>query len=70
MDNIRLCKRVFLWDHNICANNWSAEVKDIMNKLGLARNFDQLQCCDVNRCKAHLLDVYSSDWSRKTQAVP
>ena len=41
-----------------------------MNKLGLTRNFDQLQCCDVNRCKAHLLDIYSSDWSRKTQSVP
>ena len=63
-------KRCFLWDHNICANNLSAEVKDIMNKLGLTRNFDQLQCCDVNRCKAHLLDIYSSDWSRKTQSVP
>ena len=40
MDEGRVCKKVCLWDYNICHNNWSSEVKDIMTKICLTRNFE------------------------------
>ena len=47
MDNSRICKTVFLSDCSICTNNWCAEVKEIMNKLGFTRKFGNLQFCDI-----------------------
>ena len=41
-----------------------------MNKLGLSRNFEYLECCDVRSCKALLINVHSTDWSRKIHTVP
>ena len=38
MDESRICKTVFLWDYNICHNNWSSEVKDIMTKIATDRS--------------------------------
>ena len=38
MDESRICKKVFLWDYNICHNNWSSEVKDIMTKIATDRS--------------------------------
>ena len=48
MDNSRICKKAFLWDYSICTINWGAEVKEIMNKLGFTRNFDNLESCDTD----------------------
>ena len=70
MDNSRLCKKVFLWDYNICTNNWSAEIKDIMNKLGFIRQFEHLECCDVVGSKTGLHDMYASEWSQKILITP
>ena len=33
MDNNRLAKIIFLWDHKICRKNWSNEVKIFLMKL-------------------------------------
>ena len=59
MDNWWLCKKVLLWDNSKCTNNWSAKVKDIMNKLGFTRNFEHLESCDINTGKTLLHDVYA-----------
>ena len=32
MENNRLTKIIFLWDHKICRQNWSNEVKNILNE--------------------------------------
>ena len=32
MENNRLTKIIFLWDHKICRKNWSNEVKNIFNE--------------------------------------
>ena len=65
MDNSRICKNVFVWDHSICTNNWCAEVKEIMNKLGFTRNFDNVEACDIDTGKLLLHDMYARDCSRK-----
>ena len=40
-------KYIFLWDYNICRNNWSADAKCIMNKIGLSQRFEHLEVCDI-----------------------
>ena len=69
MDNSRLCKKIFLWDYNICRNNWSADVKCIMDKIGLTQRFEHLEVCDINNGKQLLYDMYMRDWSHKIQTV-
>ena len=70
MDNSRICKKIFLSDYSICRNNWSSEVKHIMNKLGLIRNFDNLECCDIITSKPLLYSSYAEGWSEKILTVP
>ena len=57
MDDSRLCKKVFLWDYEICTNNWSSEVKDIMSKNGLRRNFESKDKCIINNVKQSLYKI-------------
>ena len=35
VDDCPICIKIFLWDYSICVNNWCAEIKGTMNKLGL-----------------------------------
>ena len=70
MDNSRLCKKVFLWDYNICTNNWSADIKYIMNKIGLTRCFERLEACDTNSGYKRLQEVYTHEWNQKLLSVP
>ena len=70
MDNSRLCKKVFLWDYNICTNNWSAEIKYIMSKIGTTRCFEQLEVCDTKNVNKLLHDMHANDWSQKILSVP
>ena len=70
MDDSRICKKIFLWDYSICANNWCSEIKGIINKLGLIAKFYNLECCDIGTCKLLLHDISARDWSEKTVTVP
>ena len=54
MDEVRNCKKGFLWDYYICHDNWSSEVKDIMTKIGLTRNFESLSPCNLADVKVSL----------------
>ena len=54
----------------ICSNNWSVEVKDIMAKIGLIRNFETLIPCNLADVKLSLQNAYANDWPAKTLTVP
>ena len=41
-----------------------------MNKLGLIRNFDNLECCDIITSKPLLYSSYAEGWSEKILTVP
>ena len=41
-----------------------------MNKLGLIRNFDNLECCDIFTSKPLLYSSYAEGWSEKILTVP
>ena len=62
-------KNIFLWDYNICRNNWRAYVKCIMNKIGLSQCFEHLEVCDINNGNQLLYDMCTRDWSHKIQTV-
>ena len=70
MDSNRICKKVFLWDYMIWRNSWSAEVKDIMAKIGLIRNFETFIPCNLADVKLSLQNAYANDWPAKTLSVP
>ena len=61
IDDSRICKKIFLWDYSIFANNRCAEIKGIMNKLGLIAKFDNLEYCDIGTCKLLLHDICARD---------
>lgn len=33
MEDTRICRQVFDWEHSICRNNWSHDVKKIIQKV-------------------------------------
>ena len=70
MDDSRICKKVFLWDYNICHNNWSSEVRDIMTKIGIIRQFQSRSSCNLTDVKVSLQDLYARSWPAKTLSVP
>ena len=62
-------KKVFLWDYNVCLNNWSSEVKDIMTKIGLTRHFENKSPCNLADAKVSLQNLYAKDWPAKALSV-
>ena len=68
MDNLRLCKKVLLWDYSICGDKWSAEIKDVLSKIGMARSFENKEICNLNNTRVKLFFNYMrQNGSRKSQ---
>ena len=62
MPDTRLCKQVFNWDQERCLNNWSSEIKAIMNNIGLAEHFTNKYKCDLPSVNDKLLENYAHEW--------
>ena len=70
MDNDRLTKKVFIYDYNLCTNNWTSEIKQVMCKLGLTDHFDNKSIVNMSYVKHLMTDYYGNAWSRDIQNVP
>ena len=71
MENIRLTKKIFLYDLNRNASNsWCSEIKVILDKIGLIANFLNRQTCDINVCEKLLLNSHCTDWANKIKDIP
>jgi len=69
MDDNRIAKHIFLWDYNICNNNWSYELKNIFNELHLD-HFENLSLCNIEMAKASIWEKMQQDWLNDVNAKP
>ena len=62
MDDHRLTKKVFLYDVFKCDNNWSSEIKCILESVDLHEVFTDLQVCNVNEVYEQCILNYNERW--------
>lgn len=70
MPDDRLCKQVFLWDYNRCNNNWSSDLKSVMNDIGLNHQFSNKLVCDLNTVNDSLVEKYAHEWFDMNENSP
>ncbi len=70
MNHDRLTKRVFLWDHSLKINNWSAEVEHLLGRLNMRQNFDNYNICNLDTVKSNLHDNDEVKWREGIRDKP
>jgi hypothetical protein len=70
MDNHRVTKHVFLWDYNICNDNWSNEVKTILNSIDMQNNFETLTPCNIHAASCRLFEKFEGEWRNELLSKP
>ena len=64
LPNDRLTKRVFTMDRDRCAKssqNWTKNIKEIFDLIGMPNTFIKQQECDLNLCKDRLLELFEKE---------
>ena len=60
LDDDRLTKKVFWYDRELCANNWSSEMKVLFNATEMGWIYDNMDQCTVsvfeNKCMENLTE--------------
>lgn len=63
MPDDRLTKLIFLWDYNICRNNWSSEVSQIFDSLHMPDVFVERTECDLSNVTQRYHTLADNEWS-------
>ena len=70
MENNRLTKIIFLWDHKICSKNWSNEVINIFNEaeIDISLFYSTVHVknlgCLLVKVKDKLMENYKKIWNQ------
>ena len=70
MDDTRLTKHVFNYDHNKCLRNWSSDIKYVCNLLNINDVYDRKLCCDMSVVENGLHLVNSEQWMNDVNSKP
>ena len=69
MDDNRICKHLFLWDHSLAYNNWSYYMKDIFERINCTV-FDERKSCNISDCGEKLSISDNQEWKNKLLYKP
>ena len=72
MNDDRLTKKVFKTDLELhkSSKNWSSEIKQIMNDIGLSDQFESKSVINLSKVDEHLIVFYIRKWQEDVQHVP
>ena len=71
MDDARLCKRVFLYDHSsVGIGGWCAEVRETLRKCGRLEDFERRQPVDLRDMAARLRHLDNESWNQAVEGKP
>jgi hypothetical protein len=62
MNNSRLTKIMFLWDHSLCHNNWSSELKLLLYSMEMQHVFDHKETIDIVLLLKKCLEIQEYEW--------
>ena len=69
MDDNRVTKQVFNMDYQKCANNWSTEIKTILNYIGCSDHFNNISVISLTDSSSRIRNYYNSVWTIDVQHV-
>jgi hypothetical protein len=58
------------YDKNNSVNNWSYEIKQVMNVLGLNGYFESKSTVNLSKVDEHINDFYCRKWHTDVQHIP
>jgi hypothetical protein len=70
MDDTRLTKQIFMWDHNIANNNWNTEVKQIFEELSLDNKFYNREIADADLLGTEIKKYEETCWRERCLSKP
>jgi hypothetical protein len=70
MSDDRLTKQVFLWDYQLCRNNWSSGMKNLFHEIEEDDIFTGRSLFSKERAWAELHDVHCRNWTRLLHNTP
>ncbi len=65
MDNDRLNKIVFLYDKQLCENNWSQKIKKLIGELDLDQHWTRNTVIPLDIVKTRVKDQFIADWKHQ-----
>ncbi len=66
----RILFKIFKYDFDICRNNWSSEIKDVLSELGLSHIFENREKCLLNNVDAKLKEINELCWKHESNQYP
>ena len=63
MNEGRLTRKIFEWDHRLCKTNWSKEMKLLFDELEM-NVFNEKQVCDITSIDVKLKQVMLEYWKK------
>jgi hypothetical protein len=70
LDQNRITRIVFDWDHELCHNNWSSEVKTLFSESGKIDVFNDKLQCNLNEMQNYLDEKMQTEWSEYVKEKP
>ena len=67
MNNSRLCKKIFLYDVEICSGNWSSDMYKLLSEVNMTRAFDDKLSIDITGFKTLKHELYKQNWEQNRQ---
>ena len=57
IDENRIVSKIFIWDEQLCNNNWSMEVKSICEEIDMIPNFENNCFINLEQAKESLCSI-------------
>ena len=70
MSSERLTKRIFLWDYQLNSNNWSSNVKYILEASHNIVNFKLKRECEIDNVRRALTEQFMNEWKQHMLQKP
>jgi hypothetical protein len=70
MDDNRLTKKIFHINYRLFQNNWSSDIKTVMDTLGFRDNFTNKSIVDIQLARNKVNDHFTVMWQSTLQSYP
>ncbi len=70
MDDSRLTKKVFLYDYNLCKENWCHEMKLIFGKVKQLDVFNNKRSCNIELTQMKNINIVNDEWKNTLYTKP
>ena len=70
LDSNRLTKRVFLYDRSIMYNNWSSDIKSLLDRLDLEHVFENNRSCNITLFNDKCFKLTQENWLEQVNSKP